>query len=371
MEEATLQLIQSRESLEFALESGRMGTWDLNLETGKIACSKEMLELWGVRIDEFNNQRSVLQKKVHPDDIEQMNAAINYAIKHRTIYELEYRIIPSPEKVLWVMARGRLTYAPGSNRPIRFAGIVCNITDRREKDLILEKALKAHNEFITIANHELKTPLTCLQLQLNVMESQLNKMSSTDSFSDQIARGLKKQQYQLQRISRIIDNALDETKISEGQFSIKCEPFDLSEMVSEVVAQMIMTAESAGVQIKLNASQKIPGNWDRFRLEQVLLNLLMNAIRYGNKKPIYVTVASKTDHALIIVRDEGIGIKAENQTRLFQRFERLNQQKVSGMGLGLFISNSIVQAHGGEIRLNSKFGKGSEFTVVIPFNSIK
>lgn len=367
MEDHDLKFTQTRESLEFALESGKMATWEIDLESNQVSCSKEMLDLWGIDPHEFKNHRSILQNKVYPSDRDRMNTEINDAIKRRSIYELEYRIIPSPGQIRWVCSRGRCTFAPGSDKPVRFAGIVYDITEKKVKEIELANAQKARSDFLTIAGHELKTPLTCLQLQLNVMESQLQDLSKQDSSAELIAQGLKKQQDHLLRISKIINNILDETKISEGLFLLQFENCNLADIVSEIIEQLKLTATSHDVELILKNPMPILGKWDRFRLEQVLLNLLMNAIRYGNKKPIHVEVVKEKDKALVIIRDQGIGISPEDQSRVFQRFVRLNQDPTSnGMGLGLYISNYIIRAHGGEIRLKSEFGKGSEFTVAIP-----
>ena len=369
MEDFNSNLNQTRESLEFALESGKMSTWDIDLETNEVSCSSRMLELWNVDIHDFNNQRSALQSKVHPEDLDRMNDEINHAISNRTIYELEYRIIPRPGDIRWVFSRGRCTFDPGSDRPIRLAGIVYDITDKKIKEIELAREQKLRSDFLLVAGHELKTPLTCLQLQLKTMEWQLKEISILESSKDFISKGLKKQQNHLTRISKIVDNLLDEAKITEGLFSLKLEQCELTKIVLQTIDEVKLLAESNGIEIKHNLSQLVSGMWDRFRLEQVVLNLLSNAIRYSNNKPIHIEVIKKNDHAVVIVKDEGIGIRPEDQFRVFQRFERLNPEEgIRGMGLGLYISKYIVQSHGGEIRLKSDPGKGSEFSVYIPCN---
>ena len=367
MEEAELQLIQTLESLEFALQSGRMGTWVINLETGSISCSKEMLKLWGVSDSEFKNQRSVLQSKVHPEDLARMNDAINSAIRNRSIYELEYRIRPSPDEERWVLSRGRCTYGPDSVEPIRFAGIVYDITERIERERRLARAVNARQEFITIAGHELKTPLTCLQLQMQVMEWQIMQATAVPEEMELLRDTLFKQQHQLFRITRIVENILDESKISEGHLLLQKSRFDLSEMVIEVTEQLKLTARSAETDLHIKSLQSVTGEWDRYRLEQVLLNLLMNAVRYGCKKTIEIEVGKRDDKAFFLVRDQGLGIKPEDQVRIFERFERANPEiEINGMGLGLFISKNIVRSHSGRISVKSNINEGAEFLVLLP-----
>lgn len=363
LSDVELQLIRSRESLDFALKSGRMGTWEINLDARTIICSPEMLDLWGVSSDQFKGDRAILQSKVHPADLKKMNDAIDNAIKNHSVYELEYRIRPSPGEEKWVLSRGRCTFSPA-----RFSGVVYDITESKMKEEALAAAIKTRDQFFMIASHELRTPLTCLQLQIQVMEWELKQFEGTE-LTGKLESGLKKQQDHLMRISRLVDNILDESMIMEGRLQIEYEHFDISEMVAGVVDRFKVAAESSGVELTFTNDKKVSGKWDRFRLEQVLLNLLMNAIRYGNKKPIHVEVDVNKQHALISVRDNGMGIKPEDQKRVFERFERvISDNEVSGIGLGLYISNNIVRAHGGEILIKSEINKGSEFTVVLPLS---
>lgn len=365
------KLKQSRESLDFALQSGRMGTWDINLETDTVTCSKEMLELWGIRPEDFNGQRSILQSKVHPDDLGRMISSIDSSIKHESIYELEYRIFPSPGTQRWVLSRGRCTYHRDSRRPIRFSGIICDVTDRKIREEELDRAMKARDQFFQIAGHELKTPLTCLQLQLQVNQWDVQNAYPEAFTPEKIEANLFKQQQHLNRITRLIDHILDESRISEKRFFMQFEKFNLNDMVKDVLDQFRVTAQAASVEVILISSENIEGTWDRFHLEQVLLNLLMNAIRYGNKGPISVKLSKDKENMFLSVRDKGIGIKPEDQTRIFERFERVSlDDDIRGIGLGLFISKNIVQAHNGEIQVQSELGQGSEFTVVLPIHPI-
>lgn len=228
-----LTFTQTRESLDFALESGKMATWEFDLNTNQVTCSIEMLRLWGIEPQEFSNNRSILQSKVHPEDLEEMRSRIQAAIKDRSVYEFEYRIIPRPGELRWVRSRGRCTStsAPGSFD--RFAGIVYDITEQKLREIELANAIKARSDFLSVAGHELKTPLTCMQLHLQVLESQLRTFPATTSMIENLTIGLKKQQDYLQRISMIVDNILDEAKISEGLFALTSNPAILSSSLSE------------------------------------------------------------------------------------------------------------------------------------------
>jgi PAS domain S-box-containing protein len=360
-----IQLAATQERLEFALESGRMGTWDIDLENDTVASSDEMLRIWGVSREEFDGQRSILQTKVHPDDLEKMQKAIDKAIATDTIYELEYRIIPRPGRITWVMSRGKCVVDPITKRLLRFSGVVFDITEKKVKQQELDEAVKARALFFTIAGHELKTPLTSLLLHQKLMELDVKNQCSPE----QIGSSLKKQREQIEKITRIVEHILDESRIKEGLLPMKNINFNLNEAVANVTDQFKIIAEADGVQLNFQGSDSIPFLGDKFRIEQVVLNLLTNALRYGDKKPILVSVKNERDRALISVRDQGRGIKLEDQRRIFKEFERITLgNEAHGIGLGLYISNSIVLSHGGEILLKSEIDKGSEFTISLPLN---
>jgi PAS domain S-box-containing protein len=357
------------DSLAFALQSGKMGTWNIDLEKDTVQCSAEMLELWGLKESEFSGDRSTLQKRVHPDDLPVMVAAINQAIATRTTYELEYRIFPFNGEMKWVLSRGRHTFSSHSENPVRFAGIIYDITEKKEKEKALAQAEKSRDQFFMIASHELRTPLACLSLQMEVLEWIIKNEHTGVLADDRIESGFNKQKEHINRISRIVDNILFEARNTQGAISLRATNFDVSEMMSSLISEFSLVANSAGVSLELVHEESVTGKWDRFRLEQVILNLFMNALKYGNKKPIEVEVRKSTAAAVIVVRDQGIGINLEDQKRIFERFERaMPGNNIHGLGLGLYIAKSIIHLHHGQITVKSSPGEGSEFTVTLPCN---
>lgn len=356
---AEAQLKFSHDNLDFALQSGHMGTWDINLHDGSIICSPEMLELWNVTAKEYSNKRSILQSKVHPEDVEPMKKAIDSAVATDGVYEMQYRIFPKPGQVRWVMSRGRCAFVPGSHTPQRFSGVVYDITASKEREEALQEAIRARDHFLNIAGHELKTPLTNMQLQLQLRQRDL-KRSYNESFSpEKIARSLSEQLENVGRLNRLVESLLTVSQISEGQLKLSYEYFDLCKLAADVSERF--------PGIEFSGCAPIHGNWDWFRLEQVLLNLMLNAVKYGNSKPIQVSVHPVDDRVQIVVRDHGMGISEADRQRIFQRFERaISENEVCGLGLGLYIANTIVHLHGGEIRVKSEPGHGSEFAVILP-----
>ena len=222
---------------------------------------------------------------------------------------------------------------------------------------------------MAIAGHELKTPLTSMSLSLQVNEWDLQNKFAEEFTQEKIQFKIDRQRQHLHRITHIVDNILDEARIATGRLILRPEKIDLNFMTAQIIEQIKVIAEEAKTELHYLPKKTIEGDWDSFRLEQVLLNLLMNAIRYGNSNPIHVEIDGDDHHAFLTVRDQGIGIKEEDHNRIFKRFERgIVEDRCTGMGLGLYIVHNIVIAHGGGIRLKSELGKGSEFTVTLPLS---
>lgn len=230
-------------------------------------------------------------------------------------------------------------------------------------------ALRVRDEFISIASHELKTPLTSLLLQVQMRSRKLLKGELTSITPDQISKMIETDKRQLERISRLIDDMLDVARINTGNLTIHLEHFDLCGLAQEVLDTHHDQFTSMGSKVTLVCCDPVEGTWDRFRIEQAIANLLTNAAKYGSGKEVEVSVAHDNNRAKLIVRDQGMGIATEHLDRIFNRFERaVIPSEVSGLGLGLFITRQIVELHGGTIRVESELGKGSTFIMELPFH---
>jgi signal transduction histidine kinase len=178
---------------------------------------------------------------------------------------------------------------------------------------------------------------------------------------------VERDERQINSLIRLIEDMLDVSRIRTGKLSIRPSRFDLAQLVSGLVENFSAQAAAAGSSIELVINDGVEGVWDEFRIEQVIANLLSNALRYGAKRPVHVRVSANADMACVEVRDEGIGISPENQQRIFQQFERVSSNlSVAGLGLGLYISEQIVLAHGGSIVVQSAEGEGATFRVSLP-----
>jgi PAS domain S-box-containing protein len=273
------------------------------------------------------------------------------------------------QMVVWHSSAGRFPLlASGESLPAmndHAAALVLAFQDVTE----LVRAIRARDEFLSIASHELKTPLTSLMMQVQLRARALARGKLSDFAPEVLARTLPSDVRQVDRLTRLVDDILDVSRISTGRFMLSFgEPVDLAASVRDVLERSAAALATAGCAATLDAPEPVRGRWDRGRIEQVVLNLLTNAWKYGRGKPIHCAVRSSGDRAVFSIRDEGIGISAVDQKRIFQIFERaISKDEVSGLGLGLYIARRIVEAHGGTIGVESEVGKGATFTVELPF----
>jgi PAS domain S-box-containing protein len=223
-----------------------------------------------------------------------------------------------------------------------------------------KRAIFARDEFLSIASHELRTPLTALKLRLQ------STLQARD-LPEKAQHRLQSAVLQTERLERLIENLLDVSRITTGHLDLEAEWFDLAEMAQDVTERFREQAARGGTSVELSAPAPVLGRWDRLRLEQVATNLLSNALKFGEGRPIGVAVQGDQGHATLTVTDRGIGIAPENVARIFHQFERVvGHRAFGGLGMGLYIARQIVQAHGGSVEVESASGEGSRFHVILP-----
>jgi signal transduction histidine kinase len=231
----------------------------------------------------------------------------------------------------------------------------------------LEDALRLRDDFLAIAAHELRTPVTALQLPI---ASVLHVAEQPGAIlaPEWVAGRLGKTLAQVERMTTLIDHLLDVSRITSGRLELRREPVDLSAIASTVVERV--REQPARPVIACAVEQGIVGHWDRERVEQVVAGLVGNAIKFGEGHPIEVTVERRDGAARLRVIDHGMGIEPEDRERIFQRFERaVSVRKFGGFGLGLWITRQVVEAMGGKIDVDSEPGHGSTFTVELPLRA--
>jgi PAS domain S-box-containing protein len=260
----------------------------------------------------------------------------------------------------------------------RLVAIARDITERKLAGLEREQlygealtAIRARDEFLSIASHEFRAPLSSLQLQLEMLvhpRAVLPGRAAPAPAPEPIRSKLDIALRQVNKLSGLVAELLDVSRITSGRLHLELEEVPLAGVVRDVIARFQEDAAKAGCRVTLEAEEVVLERADRLRIEQVATNLLANALKFGAGKPVELAVSAAGRSARLVVRDHGIGIGPEDAERIFQRFERATAARsFAGLGLGLYIARQIVDAHGGRISVESQPGAGCTFIVDVPF----
>ncbi|WP_437283672.1 AAA family ATPase [Sorangium sp. So ce375] len=235
-----------------------------------------------------------------------------------------------------------------------------------------QQAIERRDEFLLVASHELKTPLTSLTMQAHLLARLLPRLQRAEIAPERIDASLQLLNRQIARLGHLVNELLDVTRLNAGQLTLARAPVDLAALAREVVERVHQQLADARCRTQLELDEPVVGHWDPSRMEQVLINLLSNAMKYGAGGLIHVVVRREGDRALLLVRDHGMGIAEADQARIFERFERaVSVRNFGGLGLGLYIVRWIVTSHGGTIRVESKPGAGATFIVELPLQPLE
>jgi signal transduction histidine kinase/CHASE1-domain containing sensor protein len=230
-----------------------------------------------------------------------------------------------------------------------------------------QEAIRMRDSFLSIASHELKTPLTALQLQIDGLLRRLDPEETESLRPERLRSRLLTVNRQSRRLGALIDELLDVSRVTEGRLTLALEEVNLADLLLELKARFEPELSRSGCTLAIKGEITVRGRWDRSRLDQVLTNLLANAIKYGPGKPIEIRILRGPDEVCLFVTDQGMGVDPKDQARIFERFERaVSERQYGGFGLGLWISRQIVEALGGTIQLTSQLGQGSTFEVRLP-----
>jgi signal transduction histidine kinase len=255
-----------------------------------------------------------------------------------------------------------------------FRDVTARVRAEEERDRLLEHekaarvaaedAVRMRDEFLSIASHELRTPLTSLTLFAQALAQRLELGEAVDTA--ELRRALELSGRQIRRLTALVGLLLDVSRARRGDIALKLERVDLSALVSDVCSLLSDQAARSGSTLSVSGD-RMEGTWDRLRLEQVVTNLVTNAIKFGRARPIRVALAREDGMARLTVEDQGIGIPADVQARIFEPFVRgVSSRNFGGLGLGLYITRAIVLAHGGSVAIESEPGKGTRFVVLLP-----
>ena len=240
------------------------------------------------------------------------------------------------------------------------------IKQEHEARQAAEQTVNMRDDFLSIAAHELKTPITPISIQLQMLERCLKDLG-TEKINEKLLKMTQNSKFELDRLTNLIDELLDVSRINAEGLVLNIQEVNLGDRIHKIIERYREAALKKGTVINETLESNITGLWDLARIESAIENLITNAIKYGKGKPVAVTAGIKDKFAIITVKDLGIGISEKDKFKIFERFERaVSVKNFGGLGLGLYIARKIVEAHGGSIQVESELGQGSVFSVKLP-----
>lgn len=301
---------------------------------------------------------------IHPADLARGTRNLKDALAQGREYNDQLRVRRADGQYRWMLARA-IPFRSPAGEVVSWFGTCTDVDEQVQLSEELERAIAARDDFLSLASHELKTPLSSLRLQLDLARRRLTQerlfetRTSAEHFFDTSVR-------QVHRLTRLVADLLDTSSIASGRLRLVPERVKLLELTEEIAERYQAAVAEAGSTLRVEGDGEVQGQWDRFRLEQVIANLVTNALKYAPGTPIIATVSRELELAVLTVADKGPGIPKERQPKLFERYERATDSNVSGLGLGLFIVKGIVEAHGGTVRIDSEPGNGTKISLRLP-----
>ncbi len=245
--------------------------------------------------------------------------------------------------------------------------LTLTIEQLSDTNLSLQKEIRSRDEFLSIASHELKTPLTSMLLQTQTALHNIRNVSVARFSFESLLKMLESVENQTKRLSKMINDLLAVSVITVGNLQLEYEEIDLNELVKGVLTDFAARIEKENYTVSFHPKEKIVGSWDKIRIEQAVSNFISNALKYGNHNPIEIKTSKGKNHAELSIKDHGIGISKQQQKIIFELFQRaVTPEQYKGLGVGLYITQKIISAHGGSVEVDSNTGRGSEFTMILP-----
>jgi PAS domain S-box-containing protein len=360
---------RNEERLRLATQEAQVAVWEYDFVAGQMTRTENHDGLYGLPPQVVWTYDCFISA-THPDDVPASDRAIQEACAPGgpDDYAVDFRVIWADGSTHWLACTGHIVARDASGRATLVRGTLSDVTRLKTVEAELREAVRVRDEFLQIASHELNTPLTPLTLKL----SSLQRLADSGTLSPDAVRGhVEVARRQVRRLGGLIRDLLDVTRLSRGRLQLSLADASLSDLVAAVAERCAAEAQRSGCRVDLAIAPEVTGHWDGGRLEQVVENLLGNAFKYGQGRPIHVEVKRDGASAVLVVRDEGIGIEAEALPRIFDKFERAaSARHHGGLGLGLYIVKQIVDGHGGSIRATSEPGHGATFEVRLPLRAV-
>ncbi|MEO8405359.1 MAG: PAS domain-containing sensor histidine kinase, partial [Chitinophagaceae bacterium] len=352
-------IAEAEENSRLAIEAADLGSYTIDLETGMMNTTDRFVELFGFKPSDQIMHKDIINT-IHPDfaDIRQ-KAHDEAAITGFLSYEAKFS--GPDKKTRWLKLSGKFFFN-NEKKPIRVLGIAMDTTEQRELQ-------QRKDDFIRMASHELKTPVTSIKGYVQLLLSMMDKKDQATIPTAIVQSSLLSVDKQVLKLTRLMSELLDLSRIESGKLDLSNEFFGLNELVADVAQDILYTNTKHKISVTHDFDAVICG--DKDRLAQVFINVINNAIKYSPTiEEVEIRIYEESNgYVAVSVKDYGIGIAEANHDRIFERFFRAegkSEQTYPGFGIGLFIAKDIIERHHGSIRVNSEKDKGSEFIIVLP-----
>ncbi len=371
--QAQKAVLASQQRLELAQQAGRIGTFEWDIPNNVVFWTPELEALYGLPPGGFEGKYENWAIRVHPDDLSQAEANIQGAISGGPPYDAEFRVIWPDGSLHWILGKGEVYY-DGLQEPQRMLGINIDITERKELE-------QRRDDFISMASHELRTPITTIKANLQLAERRLKRQfgslqqasPQTRKAVDDLSTILERAMRQVEVQSRLINDLMDASRIQADRLILTPKRWNLVDIVREVVQEQRQVAPTRTIEFMDSDQELLVVLVDRDRIGQVVSNYVTNALKYSeDTAPVIVSVHPEDTNACVEVRDFGIGLSEEAQGHIWDQFYQVpgsdgaRGSRAAGLGLGLYICKILVERQGGQVGVESKEGVGSRFWFSLP-----
>ena len=357
---ARKELEEIKDTLTLSLTAAEVGTFDVDLVNGTMNWDSRCRTLFGISHNNPVTYEHDFVMGLHADDRERILDIIEKSVYNKAVsngnYDVQYRTVGVEDnKVRWIRAKGK-AYFDEIDRPVRFIGAALDVTEQKTDEL-------RKNDFIGMVSHELKTPLTSLTALVQVLQG---KIALLDDASSVVL--LDKANKQVKKMSAMINSFLNVSRLESGKILVEKQDFNMVMLIAETVIETQLMLPSH--LISLSPCDPVHINADKDKIGAVISNLLSNAVKYSPRgKNVLVDCQATDGQVKVCVTDEGMGIRATDVDRIFERYYRVDshhRDNISGFGIGLYLSAEIIRQHGGEIGVITEAGKGSTFWFTLP-----
>lgn len=368
-------LKEKEERLAFALEGNGDGVWDWNAVTDEVTYSKRWKEMLGYRENEIPNLFSEWEKLIHPHDkvcvLKNLNMYLEGSLP---VYRSEHRLLMKDGSYKWILSRGKIISWTADGDLLRITGTHSDITYRKEMEQQLKEAKEVaektsikRSEFIANMSHELRTPIN-----VNLSAIQLFELYIKNDWNlgkEKISEYVKAMKGSCLRLLRLVNNLIDTTKIQAGFYKPLFNNHNIVDVIQRISLSVSEYTKQKNIKLIFHTEvEEILMICDIDIIERIMLNVISNAIKFTDNC-VNIDIYNRVNTVIIVVKDNGIGIEEENKALIFERYKQVSKlftRENEGSGIGLALTKSLVEIHGGNINVKSEYGKGSEFIIELP-----